>query len=402
MQTFTGKEYLKIDIASSFGLDKESWNDRITWFNQNEHQLHQLVDQADTPALFYAGVLAWEDTKAGKPTGHMISLDATSSGLQILAALTGDRSAARLCNVVPTGRREDAYTRIYREMLKKTGGTSKIDREGTKEAIMTGLYGSTAVPKRVFGEGELLTVFYNTMHEQAPAAWELNEAMVQIWDPNASEYSWVMADNFHVNTKVMADVQDSFVFFDEPFDISYKVNAPTESGRALGANMTHSIDGLIVRELVRRCDYDPDLVAQVRKLAEFAAVGAASNRSVTENDKLVATLWDRYKKSGYLSARIIEHLELENFGHVCPTEILKLLDSLPEHPFKVVCVHDCFRCHPNYGNDLRLQYNIQLAAVAKSSMLEDILSQIIGKPVSIGKLDPNMHLDIIPTDYALS
>lgn len=402
MQQFTGKEYLKIDIASNFGLDKANWDERITWFNQNEHQLHQLVNDAETPALFYAGLRAWEDAKAGRPTGYMVSLDATSSGLQILAALTGDRSAAQLCNVVSTGNREDAYTNIYRAMLKQTQGQAKIDRAGTKEAIMTALYGSQAVPKRVFGEGELLSVFYDTMQTKAPAAWELNEAMLAIWDPTATEYSWVMADNYHVHTKVMATVRDSFVFDDEPFEITYQVNAPTESGRSLGANMVHSIDGMMVREIVRRCDYDPDLVAQVRKIAEFATQGMASKRTLTENDKLVAILWDRYKQSGYLSVRILDHLELENFGHVTPSIILELLDSLPERPFKVVAVHDCFRCLPNYGNDLRRQYNIQLANVAKSSMLENILSQIIGKPVSIGKLDPSLHLDIIATDYALS
>lgn len=402
MQKFTGKEYLKIDIAGNFGLDHESWDDRIAWFNQNEHQLHSLVNQAETPALFYAGVRAWEDVKAGRPTGYMISLDATSSGLQILATLTGDRSAARLCNVVSTGRREDAYTNIYRAMVAKTGSQAKISRDATKQAIMTGLYGSKAEPRKAFGEGELLTVFYDTMNEQAPAAWELNESMIAIWDPEAREYSWVMPDNFHVHTKVEAHVRDSFNFYEEPFEIGYKINAPTPSGRSLGANMTHSIDGLIVRELTRRCDYDPALVAQVRKLAEFAAQGCGGHRSLTDNDKLVATLWDRYQQSGYLSARILDHLELENFGHVCPAEILKLLDSLPERPFKVVSVHDCFRCSPNYGNDLREQYNIQLAAVAKSSMLQDLLSQIIGKPVLIGKLDPTLHKDIVATDYALS
>lgn len=402
MQTFTGKEYLKIDIAGSFGLDHESWQDRIIWFDQNEHQLRQLVNRAETPALFFAGVLAWEDCKAGRPSGYMISLDATSSGLQILAALTGDRSAARLCNVVPTGYREDAYTNIYRTMVAKTGGQAKISREATKQAIMTGLYGSKAEPRRAFGEGELLTVFYDTMHEKAPAAWELNEAMIEIWDPQAIKYSWVMPDNFHVHSKVEHTVRDSFNFFDEPFDISYTINAPTPTGRSLGANMVHSIDGLIVRELTRRCDYDPTLIMQVRKLVEFAANGCGGNRTLTKDDHLVTVLWDRYKKSGYLSARILDHLKLENFGHVCAADILKLLDSLPERPFKVVSVHDCFRCLPNYGNDLRRQYNIQLAEIAKSSMLQDILSQIIGKPVQIGKLDPSLHKDIIATDYALS
>ena len=137
MQKFTGLEYLKIDIANSFGLDKKNWDERIRWFDQNEHQLHSLLNQADEPALFYAGVKAWEDVKAGKPIGYPISLDATSSGMQILSALTGDRKAAEVCNVVNVGKRQDGYTVIYKAMLEVLGESSKITREDTKRAIMT-------------------------------------------------------------------------------------------------------------------------------------------------------------------------------------------------------------------------------------------------------------------------
>ena len=63
---------------------------------------------------------------------------------------------------------------------------------------------------------------------------------------------------------------------------------------------------------------------------------------------------------------------------------------------------DCFRVLPNYGNDLREQYNRQLMLIAKSNLLQYLLSQITGRPLSIGKLDPSMWKDILTTDYALS
>ena len=80
MQMFTAQEYLKIDIANNFGLDKEDWRPRILWFNENEHHLEDLVKQADAPALFFAGVQAWRAVQRGEPIGYPISLDATSSG----------------------------------------------------------------------------------------------------------------------------------------------------------------------------------------------------------------------------------------------------------------------------------------------------------------------------------
>lgn len=140
-QKFTGKQYLMIDIANNYGHDKWTWERRINWFENNEHRLHELVRTADEPALFYAGVRAWEAIKRGEPIGYMVSLDATSSGLQLLAALTGDRSAAELCNVVNhlSGDRMDAYTSIYTHMVSVLGESAKITRDDTKQAIMTSM-----------------------------------------------------------------------------------------------------------------------------------------------------------------------------------------------------------------------------------------------------------------------
>lgn len=135
MQKFSGTEYLAIDIASNYGLDKKSWDERLDWFKQHEPHLEEMLPQAETPALYFAGVQAYRQTQKGEPTGYPIGLDATSSGLQLLAVLTGDRSAARLCNVVDTGNREDAYTNVYLEMLKIIGEAAKISREDTKRAI---------------------------------------------------------------------------------------------------------------------------------------------------------------------------------------------------------------------------------------------------------------------------
>lgn len=401
-QTFTAKEYLKIDIASNYGLDKISWDKRIAWFDQNEKQLDDLVAKAKEPALFYAGVKAWKYTLAGKPIGYMISLDATSSGLQLLAALTGDRSAAELCNVVDTGEREDAYTNIYEEMVDRIAEDAKIDRDRVKDAIMTSLYGSKAVPKRVFGEGNLLTTFYETMVDMAPAAWELNEAFMSMWNPDALSHDWVLPDNFHVHIKVMDRVKETVNFLNEPFDVFFNVNQPMESGRSLGANTIHSIDGMICRELSRRCNYNPQRIAEVIEALQHPNAHQLGEYVDTPDDIMVRTLWDHYKASGYLSARILDHLNKDNVELVDEGPIWVLIDSLPKKPFKVISIHDCFRCLPHYGNDIRKQYALQLHLIAKSDLLSYLISQIIGRTAKIGKLDYSLSNDILETNYALS
>lgn len=398
MQLFTPAEYLKIDIASNFGMDKSTWNERIEWFDNNQNNLLQLLSQAKEPALYYAGVLAWQDTQAGMPSGYPISLDATASGFQLLAVLTGDSSAASLCNVTDTGNREDAYSRVYEAMLSKIGDTSKIDRDDIKQAVMCSLYGSEAIPKEVFGKGPLLSAFYETMQEVAPAAWELNTAFLEIWDTEAYSNDWVLPDNFHVKIKVMDTIVEKVHFMNQPFDVYRKVNQPMEKGRSLGANVIHSLDAMIVREMTRRCDYNPELIMRC-----MAALDEPNDEVTEDSDTtMVRTLWNHYEQTGYLSARILEHIKRGNAALVAPLVVWNLIGSLPEKPFKIISVHDCFRCLPNYGNDLRKQYNQQLAEIAQSSLLGNLFSQIMGREVVIGKLDPELYTKIMDTNYALS
>lgn len=401
MQKFSAREYLQIDIANNFGLDKKTWAERLEWFHCNEANLHNLLDKAEKPALFYAGVKALEAVNRGEPIGYPVSLDATSSGLQILAALTGDKKAAQLCNVVGTGKREDAYTAVYYHMLKKIGENAKIEREDVKDAVMTSLYGSKAVPKRVFGDGVLLRVFQNTMQEVAPAAWELNEAFLDMWDSEALSNDWTLPDNFHVHVKVMTQRKEVIHWFNEPVDTFYKVNAPIEEGRSLGANTVHSIDGMIVREITRRCDYQPHKIHKIEKII-FTEWDEPKEYEDNHNNRMVLCLWEHFKESGYLSARILDHITAENIHMVDRVEIQRLIDSLPAKPFKVVAIHDCFRCLPNYMNDLREQYTRQLMLIAKSDLLQYVLRQLLGKPITLGKLYPDLWKEVMDSDYALS
>jgi DNA-dependent RNA polymerase len=399
MQTFSGREYLKIDIASKFGHDKLDWDDRIQWFNDNEGKLHSLVQHAEEPALFYAGIVAWEKALDHKPCGYPISLDATCSGIQILAALACDRKAAEICNVVDTGHREDAYVSIYQKMVTKLGTSARIDRKATKQAIMTAFYGSTATPKSIFGEGKLLETFYETMMENAPGAWEINETMLAIWDDTALVNEWVLPDNFHVKVKVMGQQTQNVSFLGENYSIPYSVNMPIFGGRSLGANMVHSIDGMIVREMNRRCNYEPMKIDKLRRIAEAGGGGA---RTRMDGDILVQKLWDHYQKTGFLSARILEYLNIDNMGLVDPKAIAELTRQLPSAPFQVISIHDCFRCLPNHANDLRRQYNLLLSMVARSSLLGSIISQISRRSIFAGKLDMTLPADIEATNYSLS
>ena len=403
MQQFTPLQYLQIDIANNFGQnnDKKDWNVRLEWFEQNKHQLEELLPKAEEPALYHAAVQSYRDVMAGRPTGYPISLDATASGMQILSAITGDIHAASICNVVSTGHREDAYTSVYERMVEQLGESAKIDRSQTKDAIMTSIYGSEAQPKEIFGTGILYTLFQKTMGVMAPAVWAMNQGFLVIWNPNALSNDWVLPDNFHVHVKVMNQVKEVVQFLNQPFDTFYRANMPMEKGRSLSANTTHSIDGMVVREMVRRCNYNPYTVRRVQQLI-YREWDIPSEIEIDEDVEMCQILWGHYERTGYLSARILDYIN-ENTIHLVDRMVLnELVQSLPSKPFQLLTVHDCFRCLPTYGNDLRKQYNIQMASLAKSNILADLLTQITGRPFTIGKLDPDLWKLALDAEYSLS
>lgn len=403
MQTFTPLEYLKIDVASNFGLDKLDWDDRISWFDKNEDQLEQLLPAADEPALYYAGLQAYRKALKGEPTGYPISLDAASSGLQLLAVLTGCESSASLCGVISTGHRADAYTTIYQSMCQAIGDSAKIARDDCKQAIMTSLYSSSAIPKKVFGEGDLLKVFYDTMESMAPGAWSLNQGLQSLWQPYALSHDWVLPDNFHAHVKVDNTITKFIQVENAPVGIDITVNQGTKEGRSISPNIVHSIDGMIVREMHRRCDFDNDklqsligsLLLQDKHGIKFGT------RVTTESDRLVQRLWQLYEASGFLSARILDNLCPENMGLVDLDPVRELIKTLPEKSFHLISIHDCFRCHPNYANNMRRQYNQILADISRSNMLSFLASQITGHHVPVTKM-ADLSAKILEADYALT
>ena len=116
MQTFTGTEYLKIDIANNFGLDRLKWSDRLHWFDNNEPDLDSLSHRAKHPILFRKAVRAMHKVRKGEPTNHVMGLDATASGLQIMGAMSGCHNTARAVNLINTGERECVYSFVADHM----------------------------------------------------------------------------------------------------------------------------------------------------------------------------------------------------------------------------------------------------------------------------------------------
>ena len=360
MKLFSGSDYLKMDIAARFGLDKNSWQDRLIWFYFNERDLHSLIGKAKEPAQFYAGILAYEDYLAGKESGYMISLDQTASGLQLLCAMAKDAVGAQYCNVSNQDIK-DFYTEAYKKM-KEIDPSINVDREGCKKAIMTAFYNSTATPKRIFGEDKL-PVFYRTIQEMAPSAWSLNQAFDSLTDKNASEYNWVLPDNFDVKIAVENSVKHTVQYGDQVHEVIVKEKGPTDYDKSLSPNLTHSLEAYLNRELIRRCGKKPIIMNQGED--EY-------------KDLMVQVLWELYQESGMLSVRILDYITTYNMKYVDEKEIIGLYDKFSSVPFEILTIHDNFKCLPAYGNQLRKVYRELFKELCESRMALFLIEQLSG------------------------
>lgn len=137
MKTFTGFQYLLIDTANHFGLDKKTFEERLEWAQTHLDTLEAMSEQAENPLLFAKATAAIRLAQAKQPTGHLVAMDATCSGIQIMSAITGCISGARATGLVDPDVRADAYTEQTSRMQVILGSNIQVERSDAKKALMT-------------------------------------------------------------------------------------------------------------------------------------------------------------------------------------------------------------------------------------------------------------------------
>jgi DNA-dependent RNA polymerase len=410
MVRYTGWQYLLIDAANHFGKDKDLFEDRIAFITNNLPDLEAMADQAETKPLYLKAVMAIRKAQQGIPTGHLVGLDATCSGIQVMSALTGCVAGAESTGLINPNVRADAYTRATLVMQDILGGQVNITRKQAKEALMTSFYGSKAKPKEIFGEKTPeLSAFYQAATTIAPGAWELLQTLLASWQPYALAHSWKLPDGFDARVKVMQK-KEARIEVDEldhaTFTYEFYENEGSKSGLSNVANLTHSMDAWILRSMHRRCNYDRAMAEEAAHLIEMELI----ERSL-ESPKLstatgrVQYYIEQYERSTLADIVILPHLG-DGWVAALSTEHLHALAGILEgmlqyQPFELVTVHDEFKAHANNMDWVRWQYREILAEIADSDVLDDLLSQIHGVPGTFNKLSFNLGDQIRKSAYAL-
>lgn len=416
---FNAVDYLCIDIANCVGTqgdfrgDKELFETRIQWVKDNFNNLEDFIDVAEDKFLYIKAVHALRETMLGQPTGHLVALDATCSGIQIMSAITGCVRGADATGLV-SEKRADAYTDVTREMnsILKLKGFDQIEvpRKDVKRAVMTSGYGSTLVPKEVFGDGDMLATFYQAAFAIAPAAFELMADLLETWQADALSHNWVMPDNFHVNIKVM-QTKETRVEVDElghtTFTTYVKINQGSKKGLANVANTVHSIDGYLLRSVIRRASFNETKIKKaymwVDQELDVRQEGAPKYEA--EMTEELQNMLNIYEYSKMLDVSIIDYID-EQSVELLPDELLIKLNNTLEKMLElgsspVLTVHDAFRAHPNHCNAVRYWYKELMAELAESNILQFIVSQIVGKQVTYTKKSNNLAEKIRNSNYAI-
>ncbi len=415
MKHYSGYEYLCIDVANHYGLDKQVFEDRIQWTQDHLQELETLSDRAECQPLYKKAVMALRKALNGIPTGHLVEADSSASGIQIMSAITGCHAGGMSTNLIAPNRRVDAYGELTKEMNKILGNNFKVSRADAKQCLMTCMYGSKNKPIEIFGKDTPeLNAFYSAAVTIAPGAWELLQVLLASWQPYALSHEWRLPDGFDAKVKVMVK-HEKRIEVDEldgaSFTYQYYVNEGEKKGLSLVANCIHSIDALIVREMHRRCNYDTDIINKGALLIEAELLRRImggiqdTDDEVLDIDGKVSYYIEQYERSGMPSVVIVPWLDCLNVTGLSRKHLEALatiVNEMLEHKsFELVTIHDCFKAHPNNMNVVRKQYINILAELAESEILSDLLSQIRGTKGTYKKSSNNLSNFIRKSEYAL-
>lgn len=261
MQFIKPIDYLRIDIASQFGLDKEVWDTRIEFVHDNEKVLEDGIGLAKKPLLYAKAINAYREVQAGKPTNFIMGLDASASGISIAGLLCGCEKTLIQTNLINTGKVQDVYSNLTEEMNNHLDTEIQVARDDAKSALMKGgIYGSTRIPKELFGEGTPeLTQFYAAQQEIVPCTIEIAKDLKSAWNPNKGDYIWTLWDGHTARVLAHEAENTSFRVRDihgtkSSFTYEYmKQGVCTDYSIPIIANVVQSCDACISRILTRRC-----------------------------------------------------------------------------------------------------------------------------------------------------
>ena len=369
MQTLTAFEWLCVMVAESFDLDKKLFEERIQWVKDNLWDLPKLaktVKQQKASLAIHSAIKT-------KKSNTWVMLDASCSGIQILSALTnceiGAYSTGLIGEVVG-----DAYTLTTQAMNKRLGGQIELPRPIVKNAVMTAVYGSKATPKEIFADIHLgYETFVDACLDVAPRAFQLMPVLINSYNPHQTQ-TWILPDGFVCHIRATEKIEKRLYIeeLNSTVTVGLEVEASKDYSVENAANITHSIDALVVRNMFRRCNYNAEQIEQVKLLLELDDLAESTDKPTAQQEGLINLAY----KTRFVDPVLLTCIDtrcIHLLDDWLKHKLLKLINTMLEHPsFQITTNHDAFGCLASNCNRMTFWYREILAELSESNLLNAI------------------------------
>jgi DNA-directed RNA polymerase len=142
--------WLAIQVAKTFGQDKQPFEDRIQWVFDNEELIRTIADdplgnrqlwmsEADKPWQCLAACREWRDflDHGDGFVSHLpVFVDGTCNGIQHFAAIARDPELARMVNLSPSDTPQDVYRVVADMAMAKVHREIEVNGRGALYAMM--------------------------------------------------------------------------------------------------------------------------------------------------------------------------------------------------------------------------------------------------------------------------
>ena len=210
------EEWVSFQVATTYGLDKDTIEDRHDWVNHNHALISRVAkdpignigdwEGASEPWLFLSACEEYYACFIDCSRHHTrlpIAVDATCSGLQILAGLARDKSTASMVNVLPGSKPQDAYKAIAEASIDQIPERLKPywDRKKTKRSVMTICYNAKPFSNRQYIRDAFTEIDVEVTKD------ELTEIVVAVRDAMNKVFPGPMAVMKWIETEVASAIK---------------------------------------------------------------------------------------------------------------------------------------------------------------------------------------------------
>ena len=294
------EDWLAFQVATTYGLDKAPIQERLQWTRDNHDLIESIAldpdgylhewEVADEPWTFLAACDEYFHCVIQCDRNHTslpVAVDATCSGLQILAGLARDASTAALVNVLPSEVPQDAYKVVAEQAKPHVPECIRpyMDRKVVKKVVMTVPYNSKPFSnrsyirealkeKKVEVEKDDLTATVKAVRDAmnviVPGPMKvmqwIEQEVANAIDRGATSLEWITPSGFIVNQKLMKPTVQTIEL---QFMGRCKIKVATEGGdkvdrnhhkNATAPNLIHSLDAALLHLSALRFDSPISLI----------------------------------------------------------------------------------------------------------------------------------------------